>query len=989
MTVGSPIRVGVQQLQPRNKMPPNLDSPSSALRQGSQINDSQEAQIPSKSRSGGRSASPVQKSANNTSHKETRLEGVRVAQEQQKSDTNNTEFTDVQTKRSKEPNANQPQPAAQNTSNRFEVLQEISSSSEEVAEDQPTSKEALAEESPKSTDGEQQDQTPTEEAGTRNIDPAPPVNDLPDLNITPSYREQRIELNRLEKQRKRDKKTRGSRIQEGNGQSEQNLSQSPTMMKARGCKQTETPARMNHDFLWATMRKMGFNSDVIELTRALVSDGHAKVHLNATKVDESNFKQLCKIIEGFERVSGAQLNPAKSVILPFALERPLQWLQQTGCQVLSQGQFITYLGCRFRIGKAGDERVRDLREKLQRRLSRWANRFLSWTSRVLLLQHVLRALPVYHFLGLGLPKNGFMQLEAPCRTFLWGTNQDNRPKTPLVRWDSVTKLKENGGLNIRPFQRVSDVLKMKYIGRILNGETTDWAEMARHFIRRQVQNKSYIREAKFWTAEECLLLLPSLSISCSETTNNMVQSWLRCRSCLRLQEQALALPGSFTLRQLRELLKRYSQAYPFNDKLVFPLLKRLGVRILANLLDGSGNWMRIVTAMETKGFCLDPIQHEAIATFQSSLSSVHIGPQKIEDSPSWALKGSDRKWTGWLLPSKTWHNLLTKDEAPDDLTGKWPLGIYRLTWMERWKKLWEAGGLLRIKTWLRKLLRRAFFTGERASRMQVSQDLCCRCRQVIETVSHLFFECHHSITRWHQLQESAQRVGTSFCATHNLLDSIDEALITKKKGSSFIYILSSLTTTIWKDRNEMLFRNKTQETPLRVSLEQARWEIEGSFNPSSSASRWWQGLHALTEINRLLEVSSNPTTTTESSERGYPEIEQTGSSIASNYSGIESRRRTPEREDQIKDTLNANSRTPASNSSMSPASNSDQGTRSETRNDGIPMVHQLPVAESNSWTPATSSEQDMRSETRNDSGPTVRLTNNDQSPADLPHSWNP
>ncbi|KAL2629786.1 hypothetical protein R1flu_014472 [Riccia fluitans] len=38
--------------------------------------------------------------------------------------------------------------------------------------------------------------------------------------------------------------------------------------------------RVKHSFLWATMRQMGFSNAVIELTRALVSEGHAKIHMN-------------------------------------------------------------------------------------------------------------------------------------------------------------------------------------------------------------------------------------------------------------------------------------------------------------------------------------------------------------------------------------------------------------------------------------------------------------------------------------------------------------------------------------------------------------------------------------------------------------------------------------------------------------------------------------------------------------------------------------
>ncbi|KAL2652448.1 hypothetical protein R1flu_020576 [Riccia fluitans] len=395
-------------------------------------------------------------------------------------------------------------------------------------------------------------------------------------------------------------------------------------------------------------------------------------------------------------------------------------------------------------------------------------------------------------------------------------------------------------------------------------------KMMRHFVRHQVQSKSSIREARHY---------------------------------IRLQENALALPGSLTLRQLKELLKRYSQTSPFNDRLVFPLLKQLGVNVIANLLDGSGNWMRIVTELRTKGLHLDSLQHEAIVTFQSWLSSVRIGPQRLQDSPSWSLKGVDRRWSGWLLISKTWHKLLTLDELIDDLTSKWPSGAYKLTWRERWKKLWGAGGLLHTKTWVWKILHRAFFTGERATRLSMSQELCCRCRQAVETISHLFFECSHSITRWQQLEERARRAEVDFRTTHSMLEAIDEAVATKKKGSSFIFILFSLTNAIWKDRNEWLFCNKTQTTPLNVSLEQARREVESSFNSSSSASRWQKGLLALGEIKKLLEVTDRMMSASASNEHETIEEDHSTISLASTQSEIGNRRRELDREEQIKIAL--------------------------------------------------------------------------------------
>ncbi|KAL2650592.1 hypothetical protein R1flu_018720 [Riccia fluitans] len=211
--------------------------------------------------------------------------------------------------------------------------------------------------------------------------------------------------------------------------------------------------------------------------------------------------------------------------------------------------------------------------------------------------------------------------------------------------------------------------------------------------------------------------------------------------------------------------------------------------------------------------------------------------------------------------------------------------------------------LLCTKTWVWKILRHAFFTGERATRLSVSQELCCRCRQAVETISHLFFECSHSITRWQQLQERPRRAGVDFRTTHSLLEAIDEAVAMKKKGSSFIFILYSLTNAIWKDRNERLFHNKTQTTPLNVSLEQERREVESSFNSSSSASRWQKGLHARGEIKKLLEVTDRMTSASASNKRETIEEDRSTISLVSTQSEIGNRRRELDREEQIEIAL--------------------------------------------------------------------------------------
>ncbi|KAL3679920.1 hypothetical protein R1sor_022876 [Riccia sorocarpa] len=174
----------------------------------------------------------------------------------------------------------------------------------------------------------------------------------------------------------------------------------------------------------------------------------------AIAADEGNFNQLCRLVEKFERISGAQLNMAKSVIIPMALYRNPQWLVDSGCKILKE--------------------------------------------------------------GLGLTSGGYKLLESMCRDFIWGKTAGGKTRRPLVVWDSITKPTKEGGLQIKPFQVVADTMKLKYIGRLLGGEDADWANIIKFFIRTAMTRSAHGQERRWWTPEEGLLLLdkiPSLNSS--------------------------------------------------------------------------------------------------------------------------------------------------------------------------------------------------------------------------------------------------------------------------------------------------------------------------------------------------------------------------------------------------------------------------------------------------------------------------------------------
>ncbi|KAL2642291.1 hypothetical protein R1flu_009878 [Riccia fluitans] len=142
------------------------------------------------------------------------------------------------------------------------------------------------------------------------------------------------------------------------------------------------------------------------------------------------------------------------------------------------------------------------------------------------------------------------------------------------------------------------------------------------------------------------------------------------------------------------------------------------------------------------------------------------------------------------------------------------------------------------------------------------------CSYLEHTMAEVVGEGRKSKNQWRQLQEKALDVNASFQVTHGLLETIDEAIRTKKNGGPLVYILFSITNSISKDQNQAFFHNKSQVTPLNVSLEHAQIEIEGSFINRSSAIRWQQGLKTLQEINNMLPDILMMQTTRGSTDKG-------------------------------------------------------------------------------------------------------------------------
>ncbi|KAL3696294.1 hypothetical protein R1sor_010370 [Riccia sorocarpa] len=92
---------------------------------------------------------------------------------------------------------------------------------------------------------------------------------------------------------------------------------------------------------------------------------------------------------------------------------------------------------------------------------------------------------------------------------------------------------------------------------------------------------------RYWTAEEALLLLPTIPSANSITGRHLIKSWMAARKHLCLDHRDLELPAAMTLKQLSLLMSRYWRRDHWCEKTIFSLLKRLKISMLGHLKDGA------------------------------------------------------------------------------------------------------------------------------------------------------------------------------------------------------------------------------------------------------------------------------------------------------------------------------------------------------------------------------------------------------------------
>jgi hypothetical protein len=189
-----------------------------------------------------------------------------------------------------------------------------------------------------------------------------------------------------------------------------------------------------------------------------------------------NLWTIKAILRGFELMSGLKVNFWKSCLIGVNVEEDFMYMATEFLNCRRGSIPFKYLGLPVGANPRKLTTWEPMLNVMKGRLGSWGNKYISLGGRIVMINAVLSAIPVFFLSYMKMPTKVWKEVVKIQRRFLWG-GLSKRSKTCWVKWDDICKPKKEAGLGIRDLRLMNLSLLAKWRWKLLSHEKEVWKDV--------------------------------------------------------------------------------------------------------------------------------------------------------------------------------------------------------------------------------------------------------------------------------------------------------------------------------------------------------------------------------------------------------------------------------------------------------------------------------------------------------------------------------
>ncbi|KAK2446576.1 hypothetical protein QL285_017365 [Trifolium repens] len=511
-----------------------------------------------------------------------------------------------------------------------------------------------------------------------------------------------------------------------------------------------------------------------------------------------NLWSLKAILRGFEKVSGLKVNFAKSCVIGVNVSDNFIRLASAflNCRVGSVP--FKYLGLPVGANPRRATAWEPMLVALRNRLGEWSNKYVSLGGRIVLLNAVLNAIPIFFLSFMKIPILVWKKVRRIQREFLWGS-RNGRRRISWVKWDTVCKPKKWGGLGVRDIRAVNISLLAKWRWRLLHSDGAIWKDVIKAKYGEAAMGRVCLEDdCKPWFSSLWWKDIHSIG-------ENLEVNWFM-QGVRKVMGNGMntnfwcdVWVGSVSLRE--RFPRLFSISLQQNDS----------VSALRGAEDGVERWNFVWRRR------LFVWEENLLSDLREVINNVTL----VNERDRW----------GWIPNAGGDFSVKSAYDTVVKLFV--PMESMEQVYTRAFATLWKCVAPSKVLGFAWQLLLERIPTRCNLARRQIqlldNEQRCVWCGREDETVMHLFIYCDFARQVW---MEIFNWLGVTFSLPHNLFSILNlfrDCYGKKQRRKGVVLIWAAVVWALWRMRNTVIFENGTTSSSSVVE------------DIKLSAWKWWVG----------------------------------------------------------------------------------------------------------------------------------------------------